>query len=325
MDVNFNRATEGLRVVEEIARFVIEDKKITLAVKTLREELSRAIRSSHGLLGARKALEDVGRVLYTRGEGSRADLESIFKANIKRAQEAIRCLEEFSKLIDPALGKKFKRMRFKLYDIETKMSDPVAKADKLDFDLYVVTDPKAGPLKTIRRALAAGVKIVQLRDKNISKDAYFRLAKKAAAIIKKTNTVFILNDYWDMVGEVGADGVHLGQEDLKVISIKKVRNAIGNGKLIGISTHSYRQAERAVKLGADYISVGPIFATPSKPGREPVGLNLLKKAVNRIKIPVVAIGGINRSNATRVIKAGGHRVAVIRAASEAKSIIGLIR
>jgi thiamine-phosphate pyrophosphorylase len=80
-----------------------------------------------------------------------------------------------------------------------------------------------------------------------------------------------------------------------------------------------------VKLGADYISVGPIFATPSKPGREPVGLNLLKKAVNRIKIPVVAIGGINRSNATRVIKAGGHRVAVIRAASEAKSIIDLIR
>lgn len=134
IDVNLNRAAEGLRVVEEVCRFVLEDKKLTLTMKKLRDQVSRVIgisgyqwegyrgiRIPGKLLKERRALNDVGREMYTKAEGKRANVESVFRANMKRVQEAVRCLEEFSKLLDPRLGKKFKRIRFKLYALEKKL------------------------------------------------------------------------------------------------------------------------------------------------------------------------------------------------------------
>jgi len=325
LDVNLNRATEGLRVVEEVCRFVLEDERLTLAVKKLRSELFKiirlseyqrgeypSIRISEKLIGARKVLGDVGRELYPKSEGRRINIESVFRANMKRTQEAVRCLEEFSKMIKPKFGRAFKAVRFQLYDLEKKIAPRVSKAVKLDFDLYVVTDPQRKHIEVIRRAIASGVKIVQLRDKTISKREYGLLAKRAASIVQ-TKAVLILNDYWDLVLKVGADGVHLGQEDLAHLSINQVRRRLGEDKIIGVSTHSFRQAVRAERDGADYVSVGPIYATPSKPQIKPVGISLLRKVLRYVKIPVVAIGGINESNIDRVTRAGCRRIAVIRA------------
>jgi thiamine-phosphate pyrophosphorylase len=120
LDANINRAMEGLRVVEEVFRFILEDKKATLKLKSLRNELKRAIEKlpREALLKARDSLSDVGGKLYTREEASRSNIGSIFKSNIKRVEEAVRVLEEFSKMIKPALGKKFKAVRFKLYAVE---------------------------------------------------------------------------------------------------------------------------------------------------------------------------------------------------------------
>jgi len=123
LDANLNRAREGLRVVEEVCRFVLKDKKLTLSAKKLRGDLSKIIGGAEDwktLIKARKALKDVGRKLYTRSEGRRVKVKDIFTANIKRSQEAVRCLEEFSKMINPDLGKKFKAVRFKLYEIEKR-------------------------------------------------------------------------------------------------------------------------------------------------------------------------------------------------------------
>ena len=134
LDVNLNRATEGLRVVEEICRFVLEDKKLTLTLKKLRGVLSKVIRISEDqrageqkirasdLIKARKSDQDVGSKLYTKGEGRRQNIESVFRANMKRAEEAVRCLEEFSKLIKPEYGKAFKSIRFKLYALEKRIT-----------------------------------------------------------------------------------------------------------------------------------------------------------------------------------------------------------
>lgn len=123
LDANINRAMEGLRVTEEFARFILDDKKTTLTIKSLRNQLKKAISKlpRKELLKARSSLTDVGGKLYTKEEGKRNNLKSIFKSNIKRAEEAVRVLEEFGKLVDPKIGKTFKVIRFKIYEVEKKL------------------------------------------------------------------------------------------------------------------------------------------------------------------------------------------------------------
>jgi thiamine-phosphate pyrophosphorylase len=301
---------------------VLEDQRLTVSLKTLRGRINRIV--PHSLLEKRDAVGDVGREPYTSDEGQRSRVEDIFRANIKRTQEAVRCLEEFSKLIDPKLGRKFKTIRFELYELEKKIYARLIKKNKLDFTLYVVTDPQYDHFAVARKAIADGVKIIQLRDKKMKKYEYLKAAKKIAKMVKRSGAIFILNDYWDLIKKAGADGVHLGQEDIKCWPLKRVRAKIGEDGIIGVSTHSLSQARAAAKLGADYISVGPIFRTPSKPGVVPVGIKLLRKVLRQVKIPVIAIGGINQKNLEQVLGVGGKRVAVIRAAAEAKKLLALL-
>ena len=309
IDANLNRATEGLRVVEEICRFILEDAKLTLAAKQLRGRLSRVIKAE---LASRDSAGDVGREPYTKNERSRAGLASVFRANIKRTQEAVRCLEEFTKLLKPAYGQAFKAVRFELYELEKKIASRLAKALKLDFDLYIVTnDPKAA-----RSALAKGVRIVQYRDKEADKHSYLKTAKKLAALTKIHGAALILNDHWSLVAEAGADGVNVGQEDLKKNSFGSIRRKLGADAIIGVSVSNLAQAQRAQKLGADYVGVGPVFATPIKQEAKAVGLKELKRIVELVGIPVVAIGGVGKNNVQQVLETGCSRVAAIRAAGE---------
>ncbi|MBI5700691.1 thiamine-phosphate pyrophosphorylase [Candidatus Saganbacteria bacterium] len=123
LDANVNRAMEGLRVTEEFARFILDDKKATLTIKSLRNQLKKATGKlpRKELLRARNSLTDVGGKLYTKEEGKRSTLKSVFKSNIKRAEEAIRVLEEFGKLVDPSIGKTFKSIRFNIYELEKRL------------------------------------------------------------------------------------------------------------------------------------------------------------------------------------------------------------
>ncbi|MBN3032621.1 MAG: thiamine phosphate synthase [Candidatus Saganbacteria bacterium] len=309
IDVNLNRATEGLRVVEEICRFILEDAKLTLAVKQLRGRLSQVMKHE---LASRDAAGDVGREPYTKNEKARNGIAGVFLANIKRAQEAARCLEEFSKLLKPVYGKSFKVIRFEVYQLEKKIAPKLSKALKLDFDLYVVThDPRAA-----RRAIARGVKIIQYRDKRADKKSYLKTARKLAALAGENDVAFILNDHWELVGAAGADGVNVGQEDLKRTSFCSIRKKLGADAIIGVSVASLAQARRAQKLGADYVGVGPVFSTPVKKEAKAVGLKELRRIVGKIKIPVVAIGGVNKANVRKVLGTGCSRVAAIRAAGE---------
>ncbi len=192
--------------------------------------------------------------------------------------------------------------------------------DFLDVDLYVVTQTP-GPGQSypamVSAACAGGADVVQLRDKSLSSRDLFRLAKDLQAICDKTGALFILNDRVDVALAADVDGVHVGQEDLPV---RVVRQIMGHKKIIGCSTHSTAQALAAVGDGADYISCGPLFATPTKPDYSPVGLELVKEYRRLVRTPFVAIGGIDAANVAQAIAAGADRVAVVRAIAGAPDV-----
>ena len=325
MDVNINRVRESLRVIEDIVRFALKDKRLTEKVKDFREDFRKTVDfiPQEKLLRARESAKDVGAKSYTPSEGQRTNINEIFRANVKRTEEALRVLEEFSKTINPGLGKNFKSLRFRLYTLEKEIIThyPLPVSRFPDFDLYVITDPGFGRshLEIVKKAIAGGVKIVQLRDKSASKKDYFKWAKEIREITRKAGITFIVNDYIDIALAVDADGVHLGQADLPV---KIAREILGENKIIGVSTHNLLQALKAEKDGANYISVGPIFETPLKPDIKPLGPGFINVVKRRIKIPCMAIGGINESNLSKV---GIKRVAVIRAVAGAKNITKAVK
>ncbi|MCM8819179.1 MAG: thiamine phosphate synthase [Candidatus Omnitrophica bacterium] len=174
---------------------------------------------------------------------------------------------------------------------------------------YFILDPffiKEDIFKLTKEVIKLGIKIVQYRNKvEPTKKNY-----NDALILRKIckNVFFIINDRIDIALAVDADGVHIGQDDLPINIARKI---LGKNKIIGVSTHSQKEAIIAKDDGADYISVGPIFKTSTKPNLDPVGIDLLKKIKKKIDIPIVAIGGINLENAKKVLSCGVESVCAI--------------
>lgn len=182
--------------------------------------------------------------------------------------------------------------------------------------LYVITD-KLDIIDGVRLAILGGADVIQLRDKRSNVRHLLKYAHQLRILTRRTKTLFFINDRADIALACDADGVHLGQDDLP---INIARRILGKEKLIGVSTHSLKQALCAQEHGADYIGVGPIFATPTKPDYPPVGLGLLSEVKKKLKTPFVAIGGIDINNIDDVISAGAERVAVVRAVVGAKDV-----
>jgi len=183
-----------------------------------------------------------------------------------------------------------------------------------NFRLYAITDlGREGPdiIPRLRQALRGGVDVIQLRSKTLSDAALIRLGTRIRVMTRKLRKLFVVNDRPDLALAVDSDGVHLGQEDVPIRVARRIMNQ--RDKIIGRSTHSLAQAFEAQREGADYIGFGPIFKTPTKPTYEPLGLGLISRLLGRIRIPVVLIGGIDRSNVEQVIASGGERIAVVRA------------
>ncbi len=190
-----------------------------------------------------------------------------------------------------------------------------------DFRLYVIIDKQAVKGRDLvyaaKEAMDGGADVIQLRDKESDPADVVEAGRAMRKAIGKDKALFIINDSPDIALAVDADGVHLGQEDMPAIG---ARSILGRGKIIGLSTHSAEQAAAAQNSGADYIGVGPVFATPTKPGYKAVGLDLIRK-VNKIRgLPFVVIGGIDESNIDEVIAAGALRIAVVRAVCGADDI-----
>lgn len=174
--------------------------------------------------------------------------------------------------------------------------------------LYFVTGID-GPVEA---ALAGGVDIVQLRDKHASDAELVEAGRRFRRLTRAAGALLVVNDRPDLAVACDADGVHVGQEDLPVAEARAV---VGPERLVGLSTHSPEQIRAAA--GADYLGVGPVFATPTKPGREPVGLELVREAARVAQVPWFAIGGIDLRTVSQVVAAGATRIAVVRAIGDA--------
>jgi thiamine-phosphate pyrophosphorylase len=177
--------------------------------------------------------------------------------------------------------------------------------------LYLIGDSVALE-RVLDDALAGGVDVVQMRDKERSRSKLRADALALGARCREAGTLFIVNDDPLFATEVGADGVHLGQDD---VSVRIARAIVGQERLVGLSTHSEAQIGRARDV--DYIGVGPVWATPTKPGYAPVGLDLVHYAAAHARVPFFAIGGINPANVASVFAAGARGIAVVRAIGEA--------
>ena len=158
--------------------------------------------------------------------------------------------------------------------------------------------------------MEGGADVIQLRDKKASDLELLATARALLEITKPKGVPLIINDRVQVARDSGADGVHLGQEDG---SLEEARRVLGDQAIIGRSTHSQAQALAAAAEGFDYIGVGPVFSTPTKPTTVPVGLDLVRFAAKNIRIPFVAIGGIDAGNVKEVRRAGAKAVAVVRA------------
>lgn len=178
--------------------------------------------------------------------------------------------------------------------------------------LYFITEPL--PEARLEAALAGGVDILQLRLKDASDEEIVVAARVFRRLSDRHGALFVLNDRPDLVEAAGADGVHVGQDDL---SPAEARAVVGPDRIVGFSTHSREQIEAAAEADVDYIAVGPVFATPTKPGRPAVGLELVRVAAEIAPVPWFAIGGIDVESAASVVEAGARRLAVVRAIRDA--------
>lgn len=326
IDANLNRAGEGLRFLEEIVRLLLNDSEMTQQLKTLRHELLREEPSFYRhLLQSRQADEDVGASLEVPGENKTRSLPAAVIANAKRVQESLRTLEELTKIpgIPPELdSKKFQRGRFEIYTIEQKLFSRLLHKDKLEriHGLYVIIDTEAlkgrDHIEVARQAIRGGAKIIQLRDKISKRKNIILVAKSLRELCTRENVLFIVNDYLDIALDCDADGLHVGQEDLPV---KVARKLLPADKLLGASVETAEQAMTAEADGADHLGVGGIFPTTSRDQTKVVGLARLREIKRCVSLPIVGIGGIDKSTAAEVIAAGAAAVAVISAVIGAES------
>lgn len=327
IDANLNRLGEGLRVLEDTARLLINDAALSAALKGLRHQLNVSDPElQRQLLMARDAGGDVAAFAEEPSEAERPDLPALVAANAHRAQESLRVLEEFSKLheLAPALHwNRFKEARFTLYTLEQRLVAALLRKDKVKLlsGLYLVLDAPAlkgrSPIEAARAAIKGGAKVIQLRDKgHVLKDIY-KIAQELQELCSSEGALFIVNDYLNVALACGAHGVHLGRDDMP---LPQARRLLPLNTILGASVRTLEQALQATSEGADYLAVGSMYPSPSKPSAPVRGLEPLRQIRAQITLPLVAIGGINEDNVGEVLAAGADGVAVISAVLGADDI-----
>ena len=319
-DAAANRAREGLRAVEDYVRFVLDDRHLTKLCKQLRHDLATALaRVPMGArLAARDTRADVGTSLATASEGHREDATAVLHANCIRAQEALRSLEEFGKTLCGDAAAEFEQLRYRAYTLQRAIEITRLSADRLGgVRLYVLIDggPSEEAFADMARVLVeAGVHAIQLRDKQLQDRQLLCRARRLRELTQGTNTLLFINDRPDLAALCHADGVHVGQEEL---SVKDARTIVGPDALVGVSTHTLDQARQAQLDGANYIGVGPVFASRTKQFDDLPGPALLRSVAAEVRVPSFAIGGITPERIPEILATGVRRIAVSAAVTTA--------
>jgi thiamine-phosphate pyrophosphorylase len=350
IDANFNRAREAIRIIEDFCRFALDSDSLTGRAKQLRHELSATIGKLDAgrLISSRDTVGDVGASKTADKQLGRSNLRDCFTAGCKRLTEALRTLAETTQTQDRSVAETIEKLRFSAYKLEKDIvlfSEPAEKFKRVRLYIIISSPPAFLPatlplLSSLRRrggrsggrrkqeggpvdfisltnqCAAGGADCIQLRAKGIEDDKLFAIAVEFVQICKDAGVLSIINDRADVAVAAGADGVHLGQNDLPIDQARRLQLV---PLIIGKSTHSLAQLRAACEQCPTYMSLGPVFATVTKPSTEPVGLGYVRQATKKLAgtgIGSVAVGGITLDNVEDVLAAGAESVAVCSAVTE---------
>lgn len=326
VDANVNRAGEAARIVEECARFVLDHAGLAALAKGLRHRLAAASLQVDvkQLLASRDTAGDVGTKMTGQLESSRPGLDELLRANFQRLEQALRVLEEYSKLLGGDASS-FETMRYDVYTLEKQFAEPPEKPAVLDGEHLMVlvgTSLAVGGtaeevLDMTSRVLEGGCRLIQLREKEMPDGDCLALARSVVSVAHQVGATVIIDDRASLVAASSADGVHLGIDDLP---IEDARRILGPSKLVGMTAHTVDELHDAESRGADYIGVGTMFASPTKPDLAVKGPAELIPAAARCGVPCYAIGGITRENVGELLQAGATRIAVASAVTSADDV-----
>lgn len=327
LDANLNRLREGLRVAEDYARFALDDAPLARELKTLRHGVRDvlaalqppidAAAAAAALLAARDTEGDIGRDVKTAAEAVRESPASVAAAALSRAAEAARVVSEFAKLQPPPASDSDAHPA-----PSVAAAHPAAIAEAIRYRIYELQPPLLARGELRRRfrgirlygiltesvcrlpwraaaeaAVRGGVDCLQLREKQLSDGELLRRARELRELTSAAGALLIINDRPDIARLARADGIHVGQDDL---SVADARRTAGGELLIGKSTHTPKQVRSAIAEAPDYIAVGPMFATTTKPQEHIAGVETLRAAAGMTDLPLVAIGGITAERAAAV-------------------------
>jgi thiamine-phosphate pyrophosphorylase len=318
IDANLNRAREGLRVLDEFARFTRGDANLSGLLKSARHRLAllEHLFPAHQLLAARDVSADVGATQTSPSEMTRETIAHVATASIKRVQEALRVIEEYSKISHPQASQQAKSLRFDVYQLERFARLAYDGPSRLSqVPLYWICDPYACKHElewTVQQAIVGGVGAIQLRDKQGPDRQTLHIARQLRAWTRQSDTLFIVNDRPDIARLADADAVHVGQDEL---TVRDARRIVGPEIMVGVSTHSIDQAHQASANGASYIGIGPVFPSKTKAFEQHLGTEPLRQIVQEISIPIFAIGGIDLARVAPLTAVGIRQVAVSHAIS----------
>lgn len=316
IDANYNRAREALRTIEDIARFAHDDQHTAARAKVLRHQLRDILTACDptATLAARDITSDVGRDTKTSTELARAALDDIAAAAFARLTESLRVLSETAKLVAPAAATPLEQIRYAAYELEQRLRLRAARAATFRAaGLYVLLTESLCThdwQTTAADLLAAGVRCLQLREKSLPDDELLRRARWLRDQTRAHDALLIINDRPDIACLAAADGLHLGQDDL---SVDEARHIVGGDILIGKSTHTPDQFRAAAAEHPDYLAVGPMLQSTTKPQNHIAGLETLAAATPTTALPVVAIGGITTTHVPELITRGATLLCVCSA------------
>lgn len=325
VDANLNRSREGLRTLEDLARFALDDAELSGAFKALRHGVRDAADTlalaagldRASLLAWRDTPGDVGVPIKTGAEGSRPGRGAVAAAAAGRAGEALRALEEAAKACaSPDAARALESLRYRLYELEKRLGLALAGARAPRWALCVLLSESLcthHPWQRVaEQAILGGADCLQLREKSLPDGELLDRARALVAIARAASArpAVIINDRPDLALLCGADGVHVGQGDLPAA---EVRRLAGGSLLVGVSTANVEQARRAVRDGADYAGVGPMFASSTKAKPALSGVAYLREYLAdpmTSRLPHLAISGITPANVGELREAGCRGIAV---------------
>ena len=310
IDANLDRAREGLRVLEDWARFGLGRQEIVVKIKNFRQILGKNHLEIYK--SSRNYIEDKCKGLSHPEQFTRKTSQEVISSNSARVQEALRVIEEFSRNHNQKLCEIASEIRYEIYNLEVELLNYKKRLNLIEKiktnNLYVITDQKEDLLKIIEKILIGGVKIIQYRFKEGNDNYHLDKAIEIKKLCKKYDSLFIVNDRVDIALASNADGIHLGQND---IDVKTARKLLGNSKIIGISANSEIDISNAIRDGCDYLGIGPVFKTSTKIGKQPLGPDKIKSLIGNLRIPWFAIGGINKQNISQLKEVGFKKFAMV--------------